>query len=160
MESTKFKEFRIEKEEGFSLLQVMITIGLLGIVVTTMNTALRNGFAANSHMEGNIDFQAIKRVIVEGLDCQKTLNLSSPMPVPGSKPSICAKTKNIPIKRANGSMMAPKFKLGRWFIKTTCEATGLDIRLTKRDTKGNVIKDYFYNYDIKNNSAKWSPSHC
>ena len=99
---------------GFSLLEGMITIGVLsiaGMALVGMNDKIMK---SNKSASIRSDLQDIKRTISNLISCDQTLG--------AAKPTACSGP--VTLKDKNGNPLVNGGKIGEWDIEATCESLG------------------------------------
>lgn len=123
----RLKSPRTSDIEGFSILEAMVTIGLISIAGMALMGVNVTGMKANKSAGLRSDLQDIKRTITNLIDCDKTLG--------AVKPTTCSGP--VTLKGKNGKSLVLDGKIGDWTIESTCEslgrlpAPGLSIYATK-----------------------------
>jgi len=122
-------------ERGFSLLSVIVAMGLLAIVGIAATSMLSNILKGNRSNQMTDDIISVKRVLREKVDCKKTLETQNCASVGAFFP---LKDKS---DRIIGSSFGGYWKLGLWTLRTSCDATDMVIEFTNTDSHGSFIKD-------------------
>lgn len=124
-------------ERGFSLVSVMVAMGLLVLVGIAATSMLSNTFKGNKSNQMTDELISVKRVLRDKVDCKKTLD----------KQSCPSKGKFFPLKdkadRIVGSNFGDYWKLGSWTLRASCDAVEMAIEFARTDSHGSFLKDPF-----------------
>ena len=114
-------------KKGFTLLEVMVGIGVMSIAGMALMGIINTGMKANKSNDLRADLQDIKRTIADRLSCSDTL---------GAAPTSCSASTVFTLKDKSGHEINPGNKIGSWTIKAKCEdiggTKGLSVYATKR----------------------------
>jgi hypothetical protein len=111
---------RPPREAGVSLIAVLVSVGIAGIVALAMSSVFTNGFKANRSMQSRADLAQIRQTIAGRLDCGVTLG-----------PSPTCDGTALSLKDKNGSpLTGTAGEMGDWTISascpSSCNASGLN----------------------------------
>ena len=124
------RELNRNGERGVSLLSVLVSLGMFGILASTMATQITNGFKAQKKLDISGERTAIKQFFVGAIDC----GISFPT---RATHSTCSGGT---IKNSNGAIILDtntKNKIGNWHVKAECSPNiGVDIKVALLDKKG------------------------
>lgn len=76
------KKFR---EQGSSLVEILVALGVGGIILVATNKLLNDTIRAAKHIERRAELISVQQVILKSLSCSRTLDLK-----PGEKVSACS----------------------------------------------------------------------
>lgn len=149
----------IRSISGFSILEVLISIGILSIVATSLLQLNVLGMRANKSNEIRSDLADVKRTIVNTLNCAKTF-----ADFGTARPISC--TGKVDLKDKNGNVFTNSGKIGAWTIEALCESkgipavNGLSIYATQTRADGSYKSDPLRNIPLNksfSNSALFNP---
>jgi hypothetical protein len=138
-----------DRQSGVSLIAAIVALGIAGIVMVVVSQLMTNGFKAQSSLELKGELEALRRNLVAGVDCTKTLP---------STPASCDATAYIPLVRANGSTFvaangASGTKVGSWSVRSKCTGSQLSVEVARLSADGSrFLKD-----PLTEKSGGWSP---
>ena len=131
-------------KNGFSLIEVLVTLGIMsvaGLALTNLNVT---GMKANKSNQLRADLEDVRRTITNSIGCDQTLGLR--------RPSTCLGPQVL--KDRLNRDLAPDKKIGSWTIEATCESIGtpakmgLSIYATKPLGRGLYAKDPLRNLNL------------
>ena len=141
-------------KKGFTLLEVMVGIGVMSIAGMALMGIINTGMKANKSNDLRADLQDIKRTIADRLSCSDTL---------GAAPTSCSASTVFTLKDKSGHEINPGNKIGSWTIKAKCEdiggTKGLSVYATKRvggGTTGPFVIDPIRNLPFDESHPKSS----
>lgn len=158
--SRVFHQFK-KNQNGLSILEFVVAIGISGIVVLTMSQAMVNFLKSQNRIDKEGNREDVKRQILEALDCGQTMAPYCPggtcAPV-GNVPTCPAATGPAPsvskvnVRRANGALLvaANGQRIGDWVVRAECKAgLGIELRIAgiqngkavDTATAGDFLKD-------------------
>jgi len=146
---------QIGSVKGFSLVEVLVTLGLLGIVGVTLTNLNVMGMKANKSNKIRSDLADVKNTITSLLSCQETFSASSF--ASSARPITCPSGTIVILKGKSGLPLAPNNKIGEWTITAKCEeagsplSNGLSVYATKPRDGGGYMKDPLRNIDFDTN---------
>jgi len=114
---------------GFTLMETMVTIGLMSIAAMGIMGVNVTAMKANKSASLRADVIDVKRMITNRISCEKTIP---------TKPAPCVPGIVISLKDKNDSELNPSAKIGEWTVEASCEflgtpaAPGLSIYATKK----------------------------
>ena len=135
---TMLKKSRYTNYSGFGLLEVIIVIGILGIIAAGLNTVMNNLMKANKKITLDVDKEALKLLIMSKVSCDDTLTTST-----------CTSTAPIPLKTRIGGALTTFVdggsgtgtKIGGFTILAKCASsptTGIEIRFARLSSSGSL----------------------
>jgi hypothetical protein len=131
---------RRTEEQGFSLITVLIGIGIVGILATAVTRLVDFGQKGSKSNELSYDRSILRHYLYQNLSCQHT--------VPQSPSPLCKGDPYVPIKDDNQAnilkMNGPAGdKLGEWVIRARCMGSQQKILIeySRRAADGSVLKD-------------------
>lgn len=110
------------REDGASLVAVLVALGLTGIIATVVSSLMEQGMAGKSHFQNAGDREVLRRMMVSAVSCEDSLT-----------PGICSSPGAIvPLRRrhSNGSLSViasssgAGTKYGKFTVRAECNATG------------------------------------
>lgn len=63
----------VNRQSGMSLISVLVSVAIMGFVVSAMSQFLGNSFAAKDHFENELELNALRHAILNEVSCSKTL---------------------------------------------------------------------------------------
>ena len=132
---------------GFSLLEALITLGIMSIAAMALMSLNVTAMKSNKSSEIRSDLGDIKRTITNLMSCDQTLGTVRPTSCSGP----------IALKNKLGNPLAVDGKIGQWSIEATCESlgspasTGLSIYATKKKPDGTFMIDPIRNLPLDRN---------
>jgi len=128
------KSFRRD-ERGFSLVSILIAVGLLGLGGVILSSILTKTMKGNRSVQMTDELTNMKRVLRNKIDCKKTLDKQS-------CPSI---NKYFPLKDKNDRIIGVNhgkfWKFGSWSLRALCTEEDLNIEFAQTDNHGSFKKD-------------------
>lgn len=131
-------------QAGMSLISVMVSVAIFGILSLVMATAMKNTMSATKHVEDETDIQLIRRSIATSLDCGKTLAAFAARPVPvctAADGYLDLRMKDRPggvpayLMRRDPTLTGPLSGSGtiegKWVARVSCASTSLEIEIAK-----------------------------
>jgi|NOAtaT_7_FD_contig_21_3855916_length_1147_multi_9_in_0_out_0_1 hypothetical protein len=126
-------------QEGVTIVEVLVALGILGVVAVGLGRLMNNSMTAQRSVELRSDVEDLRRFIQTNLSCAKTFD-SFP-----SRPVNCS--GNIALRRENGSIIVASGgqALGNWTLTARCEniggQSGLSIYATRPAPGGGFLLD-------------------
>jgi hypothetical protein len=103
-------------QRGVSLIEAVIAAALLSVVATAVATVAANGIRGVGHARKRQDLEALRRTVLDSLDCQRTLDTP-----PGAFPKSCLAFPAVSLRRLDGAELAPGGKIGGWDVAAGCD---------------------------------------
>jgi prepilin-type N-terminal cleavage/methylation domain-containing protein len=136
--SMTFHHENTDYRAGFSLVEVIVAIGVMSIAGTAILELSVKSMKANKSNALRMELQDVKRTIENTISCEQTLGTTRPTTCSG--PQI--------LKDKLGKEIAPDGKLGSWTVEAVCESIGtqqgkmgLSIYATKKRDDGTFMID-------------------
>lgn len=115
-------KLRFKDQRGISLIEVMVVLGVSGIIVTGVAKFLTGQMKARQAIGSRNDVSAARRAITELFSCEKSLNVA-----PGTKIETCGDYPMID-KRGNALVgKSGQFGSSPVFLKMRCDDQGMGI---------------------------------
>ena len=117
------------KNAGFSLISVIIAIGLMGLLAVGINHILNSGFRGNAKLRIDQERLYIANQIIERIDCRQTFSTITP--------SACiASSSAVTLRQEDGTPIYPGNRIGKsWIMRVNCNVQagieGLTVKLAK-----------------------------
>lgn len=116
--SAKRRQRRQWFQDGFSLISVLVAIGILGIVLSAVMQSLQNNLKAQKKFEELSDMVEIRRVMRARIDCAATKTAN------GSNWDVCNGSSNIRAVDSAGTTViaqsAPFSNYGPYILDAKC----------------------------------------
>lgn len=112
-----FKCLSKKREDGFSLIEVLVTIAILSIGAVALTRWQVTGMKANKSASLRQDIMDVKRTITNSLSCGKTFESFG-----ATRPIAC--NVAVTLKDKNGNSLTNDGKIGAWTIEASCENIG------------------------------------
>lgn len=103
----------LSADAGFSLVTVLVAIGIAGILAVAVSKIMGIGFKGNRSIQNRTDLGHIRNLISTRLDCVRTL---------GAAPAICDGTA-IVMRDSGNRPLATGNRIGDWTIGASCPST-------------------------------------
>jgi hypothetical protein len=105
-------------QQGFSILGVLMAIGVLGLLAPAINNIVVSGFKSDKHISRKFELIAIKKMLSESISCSETLPSGT-----------CVSNANIKLLRLKGATSVTIVPLegkvlGNTAVKGVCNSTG------------------------------------
>ncbi|NRA69364.1 MAG: prepilin-type N-terminal cleavage/methylation domain-containing protein [Pseudobacteriovorax sp.] len=130
----------MNNKSGFSLVGVLIAVGIMGIIATALMRMQSNSFRNAKSLELRTDLEALKKELIENLDCSNTL--------PDDPAVACTTPRFVDIVRSNGDVFlanggATGTKMGAYNLRAICNAnqSRLVIQAQQTDDNGIPVRD-------------------
>ena len=133
---------------GFSIAEVLVAIGLLGIVVTFVSTYVVNLKKVMAKVRQNIEISELRESLRQSVSCARTL--AGKIANDGS----VSCSGNLALKDMDGSDLSTQ--MGAWAYRSTCSNTKITIEIQK--LKGStVVQDPLTKKNLDYSNASINP---
>lgn len=120
-------------QQGFSLVSVLIALGVGSVLALSLSTMLNNSFKASKSTQLREDQLGNRRVLRNRIDCTQTLA------------EVTCGSSFFPLKDKNSNIIGVSnlgaFKLGSYHIRASCDGTALKIESSRLITASSFAKD-------------------
>lgn len=146
---------KISSEHGGALLNVMVAVGLGGIVVAGMTQMITNSMKAQKRVSNDVDKSAIKQMLLDVVDCKETLDHCN-----GTQPSkVYRHRKDGPELFIKNTGTGSRF--GFWTLRANCNGTddGLIVRAARLKEGKSVLSNNKANFQpdpLSNQTYTWT----
>ncbi len=125
---------------GFSLVSVMVSVGILGIVLSGVMKMMDLGQKTSKSNELSGERGIMRQYIYESLSCSSTLP-PNPSQACSTDPYLALKSSQNSVFLANNG--ANGAKLGDWMIRARCRSSQqkLSVEFSRRAADGSALKD-------------------
>lgn len=142
----KFSGFHIlkQKKAGFSIISLLVAIGVLGLILSGVMESLKNNMKAHKKFEELSDMVDIRRVIRARVNCAATKTAN------GNNWTLCnGSTKIKAVDQSNATVISetnPATTYGPYTLELTCTMSGgtaslrLDVKKSGTLTYPNIFK--------------------
>ena len=103
--------------KGFTIIEMLVTIAVLGIAMVGLTRMQVLGMRANKSSAIRLNVLDVKRTITNSLSCEKTFESFGP-----TRPIAC--TGPVILKDKNGNALTNNNKIDAWTIEASCESLG------------------------------------
>ena len=104
------------KEKGFSLIQILISIGIFGILALGISKMLVQGKQGAKSIEHDVLLNELRWTVSSRLDCKETLGINPSSTLPLN----CSAYKNVTLKNKWGDPIAKNGWLGPYQVRGIC----------------------------------------
>lgn len=112
-------------ETGESMLALIISMGLFGLLAVGISQMSVQGYKANKSVELRQGLEVVRETIRSRMDCRKSLGIAAGAPLPLS----CASSIDRELKGSDGrDLGSGGGKIGVWTVKGSCQGNELIIR--------------------------------
>jgi prepilin-type N-terminal cleavage/methylation domain-containing protein len=134
-------------ERGFTLVEALLALLLLGIGSAVMASALGHHVQGQAAISRRADLNAVKQTLLQSFDCAASLG----SPTPDELPLSCdayARPGEVAIRGKRGTPLTSKDHLGRWKVRAYCADGGVRFKVDSDSAPGRSTKDPLTNRDL------------